>query len=249
MDHMGVHSSSIESADTKRAMAEGIWNDLREHHKRQVIEPLLDKLDQRCSVDEPFEKWAFKNLNQDLAEQKIVIKDLELMDLRAFVVARLHRSIERVIRARAHVLSPEAQLHALRPLQLSEIDKQWIDHLQNMEALRQGIGLTSYGQRDPKREYQREGYKMFQGMVADTQANVVEKLFHLIFSSEADAARLGRRRARRTVEGRGGSADDQTVLKGTVRRAQPKVGRNDPCPCGSGKKYKKCCMAKDQPAA
>jgi preprotein translocase subunit SecA len=246
MEHMGMHCSSIEIAESRNDLIEGIFRDVRDQHHRQVIEPLLEKVAERCPMDAAFESWDLAGVAEDLAEHKIVIKDLQRLDLRSFVIQRLFKSIERVIRARAHVLSPEAHLHALRQLQLSEIDKQWIDHLQNMEALRQGIGLTSYGQRDPKREYQREGYGMFQAMVADIQSNVIEKLFHVVFHSEADAARLVRRRSRATVEGRG---DDRTVQKGTVRRQTPKVGRNDPCPCGSGKKYKKCCMLKDQPSA
>ena len=246
MDHMGVQSTSIEVSDNKRDMVDGIYREVRDQYRRQVVEPLLDKIEARCPLEEDFEKWAIDSLVDDLAEHKITIKDLGKIDLRNFVIVRLFRSIERVIRARAHVLSPEAQLHAFRQLHLTEIDKQWINHLQNMESLRQGIGLTSYGQRDPKREYQREGYKMFQAMVADTQSHVIEKLFHIVFHTEADAARLGRRRKRRTVEGRGA---DQTVKKGTVRRKAPKVGRNDPCHCGSGKKYKKCCMTKDQAVA
>jgi preprotein translocase subunit SecA len=246
MNHRGIHSTSIEMAESRQELKDGIWRDIREQHERQVIAPLLDRLARLCPEEAPVEEWKPEVFAQELDEQKIVIKDADKLDLRTFVGLRLLQSAERVIRARAHVLNPEAHLHAYRQLVLSEIDRQWIDHLQNMEALRQGIGLTSYGQRDPKREYQREGYGMFQALVSDVQYNTIEKLFHLVFRSEEDAARLGRRKARRTVEGRGG---DQTVKKGTVRRDAPKVGRNDPCPCGSGKKYKKCCMVKEQLSA
>jgi preprotein translocase subunit SecA len=244
VDHMGVHCSAIETAETHQELLDGIWRDLRDSHQQQVIKPLLDRMDECCSTEGPFEKWELKALTQELKEHKIVVKDLDRVELQRFVVTRLLRSIERVIRARAHVLGPEAHLHAYRQLLLTEIDKQWIDHLQNMEALRQGIGIRSYGQRDPKREYQSEGYGMFQAMIADVQNNALEKLFHIVFRSEDDAARLGRRRKRETVEGRGGD-----VQRGTVKRAAPKVGRNDPCPCGSGKKYKKCCMLKEQASA
>jgi preprotein translocase subunit SecA len=242
MSHMEVHSSAIETAEDKRELAEGIWKDIRSAHRSKVIEPLLEKIDRFCPEDANFEEWDLNGLVDELAEKKIVVRDLDKVELQRFVVLRLLRSIERVIRARAHVLSPEAHIHAFRQLLLTEIDRMWIDHLQNMESLRQGIGIRSYGQRDPKREYQREGYQMFQALISDVQSNVIEKLFHIVFRSEEDAMRLGKRKQRRTVESRGG---EQTEKKGTVKREKPKVGRNDPCPCGSGKKYKKCCMLKD----
>ena len=243
MQHMGVHSTSIELAETHQDLVEGIWRDIRDQHRRQVIEPLFDRVAECCGEGTPFEQWDISGLLEDLSERKIEIKDLDRIELQRFVVMRALRSVERVIRARAHVLSPEAHLHAYRQLMLTEIDRRWIDHLQNMEALRQGIGIRSYGQRDPKREYQREGYQMFQALVADVQNNVTEKLFHVVFRSEEEVERLGKRKTRETVEGRGSG---ERVQRGTVRRSQPKVGRNDPCPCGSGKKYKKCCMLKDQ---
>ncbi len=244
--HIGVRPGAADTAETRNEMVEGVFREVQAAHQREVVEPLVERIEARCPLGQPVEKWALRQLREDFQEEKLKLKDIEKLDLRAYVSMRLLRYVERMIRARAHVLSPDAHLHAFRQLFLTEVDKQWIDHLQNMESLRQGIGLTSYGQRDPKREYQREGYSMFRALIADTQANVIEKLFHVVFRSEEDAARLGRRRVRRTEEGRGG---DQTVRRGTVRRAQPKVGRNDPCPCGSGKKYKKCCMVKDQPAA
>ncbi len=246
MSHRGVHSSSVETAETHHELLDGIWGDLREHHHSQVIIPLEERVVELCPDEVNFEDWDLSDLLDELAEQKIKVPDIDRVELQRFVELRLFRSLERSIRARAHVLSPEAHLHAYRQLLLSEIDRQWIDHLQNMESLRQGIGMRSYGQRDPKREYQREGYQMFQDLIGSVQSNSVEKLFHIVFKSEDEVSRLGKRKKRQTTEGRG---DDQNVKKGTVRRDRPKVGRNDLCPCGSGKKYKKCCMLKDQASA
>jgi preprotein translocase subunit SecA len=242
--HRGVHSSAIETAETRTDLLDGIWRDVREHHHRQVVLPLEERVLELCPEERPFEEWDLAKLARELEAKKIKVPDIDHVELQRFVELRLFRSIERVIRARAHVLSPEAHLHAYRQLLLTEIDRLWIDHLQNMESLRQGIGMRSYGQRDPKREYQREGYQMFQALVRDIQSNAIEKLCHVVFRSEDEVARLGQRKKRTTTEGRGDDAP-----KGTVRRDRPKVGRNDPCHCGSGKKYKKCCMLKEQATA
>ena len=121
-----------------------------------------------------------------------------------------------------------------------------------MEALREGIHLRGYGQKDPKQEYKKEGFTIFGEMMAAIGKNVCEKLFHVqIQRDEAPqqtvAPAASQRRARKTIES-GGGAEPRSASGGqpeqeegkTVRRDQPKVGRNDPCPCGSGKKYKKC---------
>ena len=125
-----------------------------------------------------------------------------------------------------------------------------------MEALREGIGLRGYGQKDPKQEYKKEGFVIFGEMMGSIGRNVCEKLFHMQVqrdeardagaaaaarSRAAHAAaahgRIGRRRraARRERRRQAGAGRGKPM-----RRDQPKVGRNDPCPCGSGKKYKKC---------
>jgi preprotein translocase subunit SecA len=117
-----------------------------------------------------------------------------------------------------------------------------------MDNLRAGIGLRGYGNRDPKQEYKREGYEMFTTTMQNIKYNVIEKTFHVRIESKEDVQRIAvPRRMTRVVEGRGamgGYADSGEPQKPrTVKREAPKVGRNDPCPCGSGKKYKKCCGA------
>ena len=126
-----------------------------------------------------------------------------------------------------------------------------------MEALREGIGLRGYGQKDPKQEYKKEGFVVFGEMMGAIQQNVCEKLFHVQVQREEEAAprdpgRPAPRHPRRTIESGGGAQPAQADRRPgrrdgdgdgearPVRRAEPKVGRNDPCPCGSGKKYKKC---------
>ncbi|MDY0058975.1 MAG: preprotein translocase subunit SecA [Myxococcota bacterium] len=150
-----------------------------------------------------------------------------------------------------------------RDVYLREIDLRWREHLQNMEQLREGIGLRGYAQKDPKKEYQREGYDIFAGMMGTIKANCIRILFRVVVDSEEQVRALApRRRAPEKLQlhrgesaaagggGDGAGAAPRAEEKPqTFRREGPKVGRNDPCPCGSGKKFKKCCMLKEQPGA
>jgi preprotein translocase subunit SecA len=129
---------------------------------------------------------------------------------------------------------------------LATIDQLWKDHLLAMDHLRQGIGLRGYGQKDPKQEYKKEGYEGFIQMLAAIKQGFVSQLMRVQRSSSEDTARLQRvmrQRQSHIVEGRGdgeGKAERPASRQAAARQG-PKVGRNDPCPCGSGKKYKKCC--------
>ena len=110
-----------------------------------------------------------------------------------------------------------------------------MSHIDDMEQLRQGIGLRAYGQSDPVVEYKREGYDMFEEMIAAIQEETVRRLFLVRLKKDQDVKR--ERVARITAESSGGG--DGTVKKQPVKKTV-KIGRNDPCPCGSGKKWKKC---------
>jgi preprotein translocase subunit SecA len=130
------------------------------------------------------------------------------------------------------------------------INQLWREHLLNMDHLKEGIGLRGYGQRDPLVEYKKEAFEMFQEMIDHLKEVVVEQLFKVRASREEPVPqqRTAVAMAPRWQEGRGGEtpsapARAQTRTEPRVAGGQ-KVGRNDPCPCGSGKKYKKCCLLK-----
>jgi preprotein translocase subunit SecA len=135
-------------------------------------------------------------------------------------------------------------------LYLQAIDQMWKDHLLSMDHLRQGIGLRGYGQKDPKQEYKKEGYEMFVAMTWRVKGAVIGNVLRLQLvkqesAAEIEAKRLSaqRRAMQRLTETHaesGGDGEAPRPKPETVVRAAPKVGRNDPCPCGSGKKYKKC---------
>jgi len=124
---------------------------------------------------------------------------------------------------------------------LQTIDTLWKDHLLNMDHLKEGIGLRGYGQKNPLQEYQKEGFEMFEEMVQRIQEDVVQKLFTVEIAREGALEELEvRRRPQRMVLSHGGNGAEEARVT-PVRRQGSKVGRNDPCPCGSGKKYKRCC--------
>jgi preprotein translocase subunit SecA len=168
------------------------------------------------------------------------------------------------------MVPPEILRRVERDVMLQIVDTQWKDHLYSLDHLKEGIGLRGYGQRDPLVEYKKESFALFQDMKARIEEDIVRYLFHLrpVMNEEAAVPRPAQRRAAPLTLNNPGAApaspfgapraaagprpapamgnapqpartggDD--VIK-TVKREDPKVGRNDPCPCGSGKKYKKC---------
>jgi len=145
---------------------------------------------------------------------------------------------------------------AEREIAIGILDQQWKDHLHSMDGLREGIGLRGYAQVDPKREYQREGFGLFGEMEERIDQHIVNQLFHFEpRDPKAEEAERARPRvvsrhpalAEEPPEARGGSSASGTAIENrrprTADVAAGKVGRNDPCPCGSGKKYKRCCAS------
>ncbi len=132
---------------------------------------------------------------------------------------------------------PEQFRELERVVLLKAIDRKWMDHIDDMEQLRQGIGLQAYGQRDPLVEYKMSGFDMFDSMIANIQEDTVRLLYHV---------RIEQKVEREQVAKVTGTNKDDTAVKGPKKREKAKVYPNDPCPCGSGKKYKQCCgkMAK-----
>ncbi|MFH1147583.1 MAG: preprotein translocase subunit SecA, partial [Pseudomonadota bacterium] len=130
---------------------------------------------------------------------------------------------------------PDALRNLERYFTLQVVDNLWKDHLLNMDHLKEGIGLRGYGQRDPLQEYKREGYEMFMAMIDRMKEETVSTLFRIQLAKQADVEQYERERDQEMVFSHGDGEQEP------VRREGKKVGRNEPCPCGSGKKFKKCC--------
>ena len=211
-------------------------------------------VDDNCPANAHAEDWDLEGLRAACKERfnfEPSIDESKLME-RETLVEALWADVEKVIEAREAELSLPGLLFYARRFFLQEIDERWIDHLKSMEALREGIGLRGYGQKDPKQEYKKEGFVIFGEMMGSIGRNVCEKLFHMQVQRDESAtpqpAAQQQRKPRRVIESGGGAEPRGASGNGgqpqdegkTVRRDQPKVGRNDPCPSGSGKKYKKC---------
>jgi preprotein translocase subunit SecA len=213
-------------------------------------EVLSELIDSTCPEGTHAEDWDLDALRTGMKERyafEAAINTKGLME-RDKLTEAMWRELEKIIEAREQEFTLPWFLYFSRHFMLEEIDQRWIEHLRNMEALREGIHLRGYGQKDPKQEYKKEGFVIFGAMMGNISRNVCEKLFHVQIrreETETAAANLAqaKKKPRRMVESGGGAAQSQSSAPEDphpVRRAEPKVGRNDPCPCGSGKKYKKC---------
>ena len=237
--------------------------------QRDQLLDLLDTIvgaivEECCPANKPPEDWDWKGIKSGY---------LEHFAARAPEVEHLHdpEQIAKALyeAATAHLSEKEKEtgtellLRVFRHFYLEEIDRQWVEHLTNMEHLRDGIGLRGYGQKDPKQEYKKEGYDVFVTMMAATSSNVCTKLFKVQVQKENEIERMEREdaekhaAAQRAMQMRhggevaGGEEEAASQARPSrrpqpqiqvqpVRRDGPKIGRNDPCPCGSGQKFKKC---------
>ena len=137
-------------------------------------------------------------------------------------------------------LTPDVMRELERIIMLRVVDEYWMDNIDAMDDLKQGIGLRSYGQHDPVIAYKEEGYQMFEAMISAIRDETIRRLFIAQLKPRQELKR--QQVAKETA-----TSGDGTVKKQPVRKsAEQKIGPNDPCPCGSGKKYKKCCMQKDK---
>ena len=168
-------------------------------------------------------------------EFKFTDEELQQYDAQALTDLLQERASDIYARKEAELGEPLMR-ELERVMMLRVVDEYWMDHLDNMTELRQGIGLRAYGQNDPVVAYKKEGYEMFESMIAAIQAETIRRIF--LARVQVGATTVKRERVAKVTGESAGS--DGTVKKQPVKKGQ-KVGRNDPCPCGSGKKYKKCC--------
>ncbi len=138
-------------------------------------------------------------------------------------------------------ITPAVMRELERVVMLRVVDEYWMDNIDAMDDLKQGIGLRAYGQHDPVVAYKEEGYEMFQAMINAIREETVRRMFLVQLKPRQEV-----KREKVAKESGTNAPADKTVKKQPVRNAAKKVGPNDPCPCGSGKKYKKCCMQKDK---
>jgi preprotein translocase subunit SecA len=202
-----------------------------------------------CPEEQYSEEWNFTGLADSVQGQFGVdvihpdeIKDMGREALREEIKEKLKQAYQNKVQGliQEHGASEDLVHYVERTILLQMIDHHWKDHLWGMDQLKDGIGLRGYGQKDPLAEYKREGYDMFAGMMERIKTDTLERLFkfQLVRGERPEPEREAARPAQLNLNRGGESA--AVPPQRTVQRHQQKVGRNDPCPCGSGKKFKKC---------
>jgi preprotein translocase subunit SecA len=216
------------------------------HMMKQDVDSLLDI---HCPEEQYPEEWDFKGLAEALHGQFGLTfahngsgpgTVEELKDLgREAIRQELHERVAKIYAQKEAELGPELMRQLEKRLMLQVIDYHWKDHLLGMDHLRDGIGLRGYGQKDPLIEYKREGYDMFAAMMSRIKGDVLDRLFHIqVVRGEAPPPVAARPAVPLRMSFNRG--EEEPKPQAPVHRTSEKVGRNDPCPCGSGKKYKKC---------
>jgi preprotein translocase subunit SecA len=247
-----IRKHLLEYDDVLNKQREVVYNERREvlkgqtlkEHVMELAETLADDLVGRYADKEAHsEDWDLKGLHEAFYHQFNLRLDFKAGDgLTAEGAAEMARARIIGVYEDKEKRFGEPMLRQLEKIiMLQTIDSLWKDHLLNMDHLKEGIGLRGYGQKNPLQEYQKEGYDMFEEMIQRKEEDVVQKLFTVELARESVAPRveLQQPRPQRMVLSHG---DEPIAARpsSAPKRDGEKVGRNDPCPCGSGKKYKRC---------
>jgi preprotein translocase SecA subunit len=250
-----IRKHLLEYDDVMNKQREVIYNQRREVLKREdlkqdvleMAQGLADEIVARYGDKELHPSdWDLPGLREGLHHQFNLRVDFKAEELDNLTVDGLTElTIEKITQAYE---DKEKRLGALMLRQLEKIimlqtiDSLWKDHLLGMDHLKEGIGLRGYGQKNPLQEYQKEGFEMFEEMIHRIQEDVVQKLFTVEIARESVAQKIEMEQPRpqRMVLSRGNESVQSTPVS-QARRQGEKIGRNNPCPCGSGKKYKRCC--------
>ncbi len=247
-----IRKHLIEYDDVMNRQREVIYAQRKEvlagENIRETVEGIIEEMVEDvvatfCPEKTPASEWNWGTMGQDLFNQfsfKAQLAGPEgegltttslIEDLNGQAMARLAEKEEE--------FTTQVMEHLMKVLMLQTIDSQWKDHLLSIDHLKEGIGLRGYGQKNPKEEYKKEAYRLFMEMMGRIRQEVIQKLYRIQLAREDDVSRMeAEQRKKRLVLNRAGGEDH---TKTPVTREEDKVGRNDPCPCGSGKKYKKCC--------
>ena len=247
-NNYGIRKNLLEYDQVNNEQREIIYKERRrvldgENMRDAICKMITDTIDNTidmCINDEAeAEEWDLVELNTVLLPI-IPVKTITAESVKGLRKNQLKQNIkEEAIKLyelkEAEFPEPEQIRELERVVLLKVIDRKWMDHIDDMEQLRQGIGLQAYGQRDPKVEYKMSAFEMFDSMISSIQQDTIRLLYHV---------RIEQKVEREQVAQVTGTNKDESSQKGPVRRQQDKVYPNDPCPCGSGKKYKQCCGRK-----
>ncbi len=246
-NNFGIRKNLLEYDQVNNEQREIIYAERRKvldgENMRDSIFKMITETVEACvnsciSDDQIPEEWDLNDLNT-LLLPIIPIKPVELtqeqrkgMKKNALIQELKEEAVKFYEEKEAQFPEKEHLREVERVILLRVIDRKWMDHIDDMDQLRQGIGLQAYGQRDPLTEYKFMGFEMFDSMTASIREDTVRALMHV---------RIEQKVEREQVAKVTGTNKDESVAKAPVRRSSKKIMPNDPCPCGSGKKYKFCC--------
>ena len=212
---------------------------MRDSIYHMITEYVENTVDACASPDTESDEWDLDALNRDLYASLLLkpvafeeVKEMSQKELKQMLKEHAVKGYEA---KEAEFPEPEQLREIERVVLLKVIDAKWMDHIDDMDQLRQGIGPQAYGQRDPLVEYKMVGYDMFGAMTSAIAADTVRMLFHVQLEQKVE---------REQVAKVTGTNKDDTAAHEPKKRQEKKVYPNDPCPCGSGKKYKQCCGRK-----
>jgi preprotein translocase subunit SecA len=201
-----------------------------------MIEEIVDENMSLFTIDKYPENWdleGYERFLSSLVNSNVKLKIENIEDLTKDKLKDISlKLLEKIYERKEEEFQPERFREIERVVLLKTVDSKWMDHIDAMDQLRQGIGLRAMGNEDPVRAYTKEGFEMFEALISSIKEDTVKILLRIQEKENIERKSV----AKVTGTNKNGDSPKQkTVVKGE------KVGRNDPCPCGSGKKYKKCC--------
>jgi preprotein translocase subunit SecA len=248
-----IRKHLIDYDDVMNKQREVIYTQRKEvlagENIRATVESILDEtvddmIATFCPEKTPATEWNWEGLFVDFGNQFNAAAELPAPETPGLtqpaLAEALRAQVQRQLEARSEEFGPPVMEHLMKVLLLQTIDDRWKDHLLSIDHLKEGIGMRAYGQRNPKEEYKREAYGLFMEMMGRIRHEVINKLFRVRLAREEEVTRMEeeQRRQRNALTRQAGPPAATPV---PAKRDAATVGRNDPCPCGSGKKYKKCC--------
>ena len=245
-NNFGIRKNLLEYDQVMNDQREIIYEERRrvldgENMRDAIFKMITDRVencvDTCISSDIPKEEWDLNELNQLILSmipmQAVTPEDVDSVKNNKELKHLLKERAVKLYEAKETEFPEPEQFRELeRVVLLKVIDRKWMDHIDDMDQLRQGIGLQSYGQRDPLVEYKMAGFDMFDEMTASIQEDTIRLLYHVKIEQKVE---------REQVAKVTGTNKDESATNTPKKRAAAKVYPNDPCPCGSGKKYKQCC--------
>ena len=245
-NNFGIRKNLLEYDQVMNDQREIIYKERRrvldgENMRDAIFKMITDRVencvDTCISSDIPKEEWDLNELNQLILSmipmQAVTPEDVDSVKNNKELKHLLKERAVKLYEAKETEFPEPEQFRELeRVVLLKVIDRKWMGHIDDMDQLRQGIGLQSYGQRDPLVEYKMAGFDMFDEMTASIQEDTIRLLYHVKIEQKVE---------REQVAKVTGTNKDESATNTPKKRAAAKVYPNDPCPCGSGKKYKQCC--------